>query len=92
MMQASSERSHVYDENIEEKAAEPMTKVEAINIGDVLYPLFCVSVHEHAWMSAGYGVWGKEAWLSKFWTVLDWQKVSSAYGAVYKDPRKMSTG
>ncbi|CAE7224963.1 unnamed protein product [Rhizoctonia solani] len=45
-------------------------------IGDVLNPLFCISVNEHAWMSSGYGVWGKEKYLQKFWTVLDWAKVS----------------
>ncbi|KAF8707403.1 PAP2 protein, partial [Rhizoctonia solani] len=43
-------------------------------IGDVLSPLFCISVHEHAWMSSGYGVWGKEPYLKKFWTALDWEK------------------
>ncbi|KAJ4492788.1 Manganese/iron superoxide dismutase [Lentinula edodes] len=47
--------------------------------GDTLYPLFCVSVHEHAWLSAGYGVWGKERWLKAFWDVVDWGKVSTAY-------------
>ncbi|KAK0206193.1 manganese superoxide dismutase [Desarmillaria ectypa] len=52
------------------------------NLGDVLYPLFCVSVHEHAWMSAGYGVWGKEEWMKKFWSVLDWAKVSDTYARV----------
>jgi len=25
--------------------------------GDDLSPLMCLSVHEHAWMSAGLGVW-----------------------------------
>ena len=49
------------------------------NVGDVIYPLFCVPVYEHAWMSAGFGVWGKENWLKEFWTVLDWRKVSSAF-------------
>lgn len=45
-------------------------------IGDVLSPLFCISVHEHAWLSSGYGVWGKEEYLKRFWSVLDWAKVS----------------
>ena len=61
---------------------EPVSKVDLLNIGDVLYPLFCISVNEHAWMAAGYGVWGKEEWLKKFWTVLDWEKVSKAYDGV----------
>ncbi|KAJ3861863.1 Manganese/iron superoxide dismutase [Lentinula novae-zelandiae] len=47
--------------------------------GDTLYPLFCLSVHEHAWLSAGYGVWGKEQWVRAFWDVVDWGKVSRAY-------------
>ena len=48
-------------------------------IGTQLYPLFCLSVHEHAWLTAGYGIWGKEEYLKRFWTVLDWEKVSSAF-------------
>jgi len=48
-------------------------------IGTHLYPLFCLSVHEHAWLTAGYGIWGKEEYLKRFWTVLDWKKVSDAY-------------
>jgi Fe-Mn family superoxide dismutase len=36
-------------------------------------------VHEHAWLSAGYGIWGKEEYLKRFWTVLDWKKVSDAF-------------
>ncbi|KAH7100566.1 hypothetical protein BKA62DRAFT_830784 [Auriculariales sp. MPI-PUGE-AT-0066] len=41
-------------------------------IGEQLTPLFCISIHEHAWMAAGLGVWGKEAYLQRFWTALDW--------------------
>lgn len=48
-------------------------------LGDVLFPLFCVSVHEHNWVASGYGVWGKERYLANFWTCLDWGKVSDAY-------------
>ncbi|KAI0296058.1 hypothetical protein B0F90DRAFT_1811359 [Multifurca ochricompacta] len=48
-------------------------------IGRTLYPLFCVSVNEHAWMAAGYGVWGKEKYLERFWTCLDWAAVRDAY-------------
>jgi Fe-Mn family superoxide dismutase len=50
-----------------------------LNVGEVLYPLFCLSVNEHAWLSAGYGVWGKEAWLKEFWSVVNWEKASQAY-------------
>jgi len=63
----------------------PRTKVDMLNIGETLYPLFCISVHEHCWISAGYGVWGKEDWLKQFWTVLDWDKVSQAYQAAFPD-------
>jgi len=48
-------------------------------IGTNLCPLFCLSVHEHAWLTAGYGIWGKEEYLKRFWTVLDWKKVSDAF-------------
>jgi Fe-Mn family superoxide dismutase len=47
---------------------------------DTLHPLFCVSVNEHVWMSAGYGVWGKEEYLKRFWGCLDWKTVSEEYG------------
>ncbi|KAF8897143.1 Manganese/iron superoxide dismutase [Infundibulicybe gibba] len=63
----------------------PRSKVDMLNVGEVLHPLFCVSVNEHAWMSAGYGVWGKEEWLKKFWSVVDWGKVSLAYEKAYQD-------
>ena len=36
-------------------AREYYTTLDAL--GRTLYPLFCVSVHEHVWMAAGYGVW-----------------------------------
>ncbi|KAG6919298.1 hypothetical protein DXG01_007430 [Tephrocybe rancida] len=58
---------------------EPRSKVASLHLGEVLYPLFCISVHEHAWMAAGYGVWGKEEWLKQFWAVVDWKKVSVSF-------------
>jgi superoxide dismutase, Fe-Mn family len=58
---------------------------DIVGLGEMLCPLFCVSVHEHAWMSAGYGVWGKEEWLKKFWSVLDWDKVSTTYAQFAPD-------
>jgi superoxide dismutase, Fe-Mn family len=48
-------------------------------LGQTLYPLFCVSVHEHAWITAGYGVWGIETYMDRFWTCLDWAAVRDAY-------------
>ncbi|KAJ3568407.1 hypothetical protein NP233_g5734 [Leucocoprinus birnbaumii] len=53
--------------------------VGMLQAGEILYPLFCVPVYEHAWMSAGYGVWGKEQWLKEFWSVLNWERVNEAY-------------
>jgi Fe-Mn family superoxide dismutase len=54
-------------------------RFDLTTLGETLYPLFCIGVHERAWLTAGYGVWGKEEWLKQFWTVLDWRKVSDAY-------------
>ncbi|KAI0347001.1 manganese and iron superoxide dismutase [Trametopsis cervina] len=51
-------------------------KSEVARTGDRLFPLLCVSVHEHAWLSAGYGVWGKEEWIKKFWAVVNWEQAS----------------
>lgn len=59
-----------------------------LTAGEILYPLFCVPVYEHAWMSAGYGVWGKEQWLKEFWSVLNWGRVDAAYQAVWKAIQK----
>ncbi|KAF7354988.1 Manganese superoxide dismutase [Mycena sanguinolenta] len=60
------------------------SKVDALHTGEVLYPLFCISVQEHAWLSAGYGIWGKEGWLREFWNVLNWQQVSQSYDYITK--------
>jgi Fe-Mn family superoxide dismutase len=48
-------------------------------LGQTLYPLFCVSVYEHTWMAGGYGVWGRETYLERFWSCLDWAAVKEAY-------------
>ena len=68
------------------KIIDPATPPERMSsiidmtmLGETLFPLFCISVHECAWITAGYGIWGKEEWLKHFWTVLDWHKVSQAY-------------
>lgn len=59
--------------------SERNSKIDMATLGETLYPLFCISVHESAWITAGYGIWGKEEWLKHFWTVLDWDKVSKAF-------------
>ena len=70
----------LYGRDVDGEAFEgevPMADFD--KIGTHLYPLFCLSVHEHAWLTGGYGVWGKEEYLKRFWTVLDWKKVSDAF-------------
>lgn len=47
--------------------------------GQEVYPLACISLHEHAWLSAGLGVWGKEAYVSRWLSALDWEKVALTY-------------
>ncbi|KAF9224334.1 manganese and iron superoxide dismutase [Gyrodon lividus] len=47
-------------------------------LGEHIYPLFCVSVHEHCWL-LDHGIWGKERYLKEFWTVLDWDQVTRRF-------------
>lgn len=56
----------------------PTTTGPLHHYGDKLSPLFCVSVHEHAWLY-DYGVWGKEEYLTRFWSALDWGRVAQLY-------------
>ncbi|KAL1741778.1 Manganese/iron superoxide dismutase [Schizophyllum fasciatum] len=82
----------ILDDDAEYAEAHPATvgvpaanalsdKLTALNYGDVLYPLLCVPMYEHAWMSAGFGVWGREEWLRHMWSVVDWAAVSQNYAA-----------
>jgi Fe-Mn family superoxide dismutase len=48
-------------------------------LGHTLYLLFCMSLQEHAWMAAGYGVWAMETYFERFWVSLDWAAVWDAY-------------
>ncbi|EJD53905.1 hypothetical protein AURDEDRAFT_96343 [Auricularia subglabra TFB-10046 SS5] len=59
-------------------AAEHMSESRS-KVAESLSPLFCISVHERAWMAAGLGVWGREEYLRRFWTALDWHKVLNGY-------------
>ncbi|TEB35475.1 hypothetical protein FA13DRAFT_1728284 [Coprinellus micaceus] len=63
-----------------------------MNVGETIFPLFCVPVYEHSWMSAGYGVWGKENWLKEFWSVVDWKKASDAYFAAKRSSERLTDG
>lgn len=55
------------------------SRADPKKLGNTLFPLLCVSVHEHAWISAGYGVWGKEEYMKRFWSVVDWQTVNKIF-------------
>jgi len=66
---------------VPDKSLSSMPVAELLTVGDTLYPLLCLPTYEHAWMSAGFGVWGKEEWIKEFWSVVDWQKVSSLYAS-----------
>lgn len=48
-------------------------------IGHHLYPLFCISMFEHAWLG-DYGFWGKERYLTHFWDCLHWERVERLWG------------
>jgi len=47
--------------------------------GVVLNPLLCISVNEHAWLSSGYGIWGKKEYLRRFWSAVDWEQVTKNF-------------
>ena len=51
----------------------------ARHVGNKLYPLFCLSLYEHTWLSAGLGVWGKEEYVRRFFTVVNWKRVSEKF-------------
>lgn len=44
------------------------------SMGEELFPLLCVSVHERDWLP-DYGMWGKEEYLMRFWECVDWARV-----------------
>lgn len=56
-------------------------------IGDFLTPLLCISVQEHAWVGTGYGVWGKEEYLKRFWSVVNWRNISETFSRIVKSRR-----
>lgn len=65
-------------------------KPKIARVGEVLNPLFCVSLHEHAWLPS-YGVWGKEEYMKRFWTVLDWEKVVNRWEKFTPTPTPIPT-
>lgn len=52
----------------------PQDSHDLTALGEYIYPLFCISVHEHCWL-LDHGIWGKEKYLKEFWTVIDWNQV-----------------
>ncbi|KAF8845612.1 manganese and iron superoxide dismutase [Paxillus ammoniavirescens] len=54
--------------------ASPHDARDLRTLGEHIFPLFCISVHEHCWL-LDHGVWGKERYLKEFWTVVDWDQV-----------------
>lgn len=52
----------------------PQDSRDLTSLGEYIYPLFCISVHEHCWLP-DHGIWGKEKYLKEFWTVVDWNQV-----------------
>ncbi|TDL29795.1 manganese and iron superoxide dismutase [Rickenella mellea] len=81
--QITDRAASIFDDDAAEPSIIP-TRDDDLRLGDSLYPLFCISVHEHAWMSAGYGVWGKEEYLKRFWTCVDWATVSDDFTKLAK--------
>jgi Fe-Mn family superoxide dismutase len=77
----------MYDTTVPEDSTQgpDVQNIDVGQIGHTIYPLLCISVHEHAWMAAGRGVWGKEEYLKRFWDVVDWEKVTENYDR-YRGP------
>lgn len=69
----------VLDRSAESLPVSEAQRLKAFSEGNKVYPLFCLSIHEHAWMSAGLGVWGKEEYVRRFFSVLDWKSISATY-------------
>ncbi|KAL4241474.1 hypothetical protein ABKN59_000104 [Abortiporus biennis] len=63
--------SSLFDGNM---TAQTPSAADITRVGEKLYPLLCLSMHEHAWVAAGYGVWGKQEYVKRFWSVVNWEK------------------
>jgi hypothetical protein len=57
-----------------------MYQVKTVSLLILRYPSLIIfllfSVHEHMWLTGGYGIWGKEEYLKRYWSVVNWDKVS----------------
>ncbi|GAA5875714.1 hypothetical protein JCM5296_005593 [Sporobolomyces johnsonii] len=50
------------------------------SIGRALHPLVCVSTHPHCYLE-DYGLWGREEYVKKWWSAVDWRRVEEAFEA-----------
>lgn len=55
-------------------------------VGQSLHPLACISVHPHCYL-ADYGLWGRDEYVRKWWTAVDWKKVEDAFDAFTRKAR-----
>lgn len=46
--------------------------------GEQVYPLACLSVHPHCYLE-DYGVWGRDEYVQKWWSHVDWRKVEETF-------------
>ncbi|KAH7930266.1 hypothetical protein BV22DRAFT_1079177 [Leucogyrophana mollusca] len=88
-MHTSSTTSQMTDLNVRPRSVHdmagnsqgihgPSSQKDLKTLGEELVPLFCISVHEHCWLM-DHGIWGKDKWLTEFWSVLDWAQVITRY-------------
>lgn len=61
-------------------AARSSSSVEAAAVGASLHPLACISVHPHCYLE-DYGLWGRDEYVRRWWSKVDWAKVEQAYDA-----------
>ncbi|KAM0752868.1 hypothetical protein T439DRAFT_323477 [Meredithblackwellia eburnea MCA 4105] len=52
--------------------------------GQKVLPLACLSVHPHCYMH-DYGLWGREEYVKRWWSQLDWQKVEDSYAKFVRE-------
>ncbi|GAA5845560.1 hypothetical protein JCM9279_003076 [Rhodotorula babjevae] len=55
-------------------------------VGQSLHPLACISVHPHCYLG-DYGLWGRDEYVRKWWTAVDWKKVEDAFDAFTRKAR-----
>lgn len=73
--------SSVYDPTVPSHAPlGPQDQRDLTTLGEYIYPLFCISVHEHCWL-LDHGIWGKERYLKEFWAVVNWDQVVQRFEA-----------